>query len=117
MMTMWLMRNTKRSHNSEEFRGSGSPMEGNVESLNDLSRGKEVTAVGNLKYYLPGSILILIALLIVAVPEILIALAAASMIMLGICGLYIGHLARKSEKEWDMFNGRFFGDDLPGGVC
>ena len=70
--------------------------------------------MGNLRYYLPGSILILIALLIVAVPEILIALAAASMIMLGAGGLYIGHVARKSEKDWNVFDGRFFGDDLCG---
>jgi hypothetical protein len=68
----------------------------------------------NLKYYLPGSILILMALLIVTVPEILIALVAASMIMLGVGGLYIGHMARKSEKDWNEFEGRFFGDDLSG---
>ena len=84
---------------------------GNVEPLNDYSRGKEVTAMRNLKYYFPGSVLILIALLIVAVPEILIALVAASMIMLGVGGLNIGHLARESEKEWDVLSGRFFGDD------
>jgi hypothetical protein len=70
--------------------------------------------VGNLKYYLPGSILIFIALLIVAVPEILIALAAASMILLGTGALYIGHLARKSEQEWDVLNSSLFGDDLRG---
>ena len=70
--------------------------------------------MGNLKYYLPGSILILMALLVVAVPEILIALAAASMIMLGAGGLYVGHVARKSEKDWNVFEGRFFGDDLRG---
>ena len=86
----------------------------NVEPLNDYSIGKEVTAVGNLKYYIPGSILILIALLIVAVPEILIALAAASMIMLGIGALYLGHLLRKSEREWDVFNRKAFGEDLCG---
>ena len=68
----------------------------------------------NLKYYLPGSILILIALLIVAVPEILIALAAASMITLGAGGIYFGNLVRKSVKECDVFNRRFFGDDLCG---
>lgn len=85
-----------------------------VESLNDDSRGKEVTAVGKLKYYLPGSLLIFTALLIVAVPEILIALAAASMIMLGTGALYIGHLVRKSEKERDVLNRWFFGDDLRG---
>ena len=72
---------------------------------------KEVTVMGNLKYYLPGSILILMALLIVVVPEILIALASASMIMLGAGGLYIGHVARKSEKDWNVFEGRFFKDE------
>ncbi len=65
----------------------------------------------NLKYYLPGSILILMAILIVAVPEILIALVAASMIMLGAGGLYIGHVARKSEKYWNVFEGGFFKDE------
>ena len=68
--------------------------------------------MANLKYYLPGSILIFIAVLIVAVPEILIAFVAASMTMLGIGALYIGHLIRKSEKEWHVFEGSFFGDEL-----
>ena len=75
---------------------------------------KEVNVMGNIKYYLPGSILILMALLIVAVPEILIALVAASMIMLGVGALYLGHLLRKSELEWDMFDRRFFGEELDG---
>lgn len=70
--------------------------------------------MGNIKYYLPGSILILMAILIVAVPEILIALAAALMIMLGVGGLYIGHVARKSEKDWNVLDGGLFGDDLYG---
>ena len=70
--------------------------------------------MGKLKYYLPGSILILMALLIVAVPEILIALAAAFMIMLGVGGLYLGHMARKSEKGWNVSDGSFFGDDICG---
>ena len=65
----------------------------------------------SLKYYLPGSILILMALLIVAVPEILIALAAASMIMLGVGVLYLGHLLRKSEQERDVLDGS---DDIYG---
>ena len=68
----------------------------------------------NLKYYFPGSILIFIAILIVAVPEILIAFVAASMTMLGIGALYIGHLIKKSEKEWHVFGGRFLGDELFG---
>jgi hypothetical protein len=49
--------------------------------------------------------------LIVVVPEILIALAAASLIMLGVGGLYIGHMARKSERDWNVSEGSFFGDD------
>lgn len=68
----------------------------------------------NLTYYFPGSILIFIAILIVAVPEVLIAFVAASMTMLGIGALYIGHLIRKSEKEWHVSDGRFFGDELFG---
>ena len=84
---------------------------GYAEPLNDCQEKKEVTVMGNLKYYLPGSILILMALLIVVVPEILIALAAASMIMLGAGGLYIGHMARKSEKDWNVFEGRVFKDE------
>ena len=37
-----------------------------------------------LKYYLPGIFMIVIALLIVAVPEILVAFVTAVMIMIGI---------------------------------
>jgi hypothetical protein len=65
----------------------------------------------NLRYYFPGSILIFIAVLIVAVPEILIVFVAASMTVLGIGALYTGHLIRKSEKGWHVFDGRFFGDE------
>ena len=52
-----------------------------------------------IKYYLPGIILILIAIIIVAVPEILIAFVASVIIMAGIGALYIGHKIRKSEIE------------------
>ncbi len=75
---------------------------------------KEVTAMRNLKYYLPGSTLILIAIMIVAVPEILIAFVAASIIMAGIGALYIGHLIRKSEIESRNIDGWFLDDDLYG---
>ncbi len=68
----------------------------------------------NLKYYLPGSILILMAFLIVAVPEILIALVAVSIMMLGVGALYLGHQLKKSEHEWDVFNRRTFGEDFDG---
>lgn len=62
----------------------------------------------NIKYYLPGSILILMAIMIVVVPEILIAIVAASIIMAGIGILYIGHLMRKSEIELRSFDEWFF---------
>ena len=52
------------------------------------------------RYYLPGIILILVAILIVAVPEILVAFVASIIIMAGIGALYIGHRIRKSEMEF-----------------
>ena len=65
----------------------------------------------NLKYYFPGSILILIAILIVAVPEILVIYIAVSIIMVGIGTLYIGHMIRKSEIESKNFDGWFFNSE------
>ncbi|MBN2059914.1 MAG: hypothetical protein JW882_05795 [Deltaproteobacteria bacterium] len=62
------------------------------------------------RYYLPGIILILIAVVIVAVPEILIALLASIIIMAGIGALYIGHKIRKSEIEFRQ-NGEWFSDE------
>ena len=53
----------------------------------------------NFRYYFPGISLILIALAIIAVPEILVAFIAAAIILAGIAVLYIGHMARKSEME------------------
>ena len=67
--------------------------------------------------YLPGIILILVAILIVAVPEIPVALIASIIITAGIGALYLGHRIRKSETgyrdtgEWfsdrDFFGRRF----------
>ena len=51
------------------------------------------------RYYVPGVILILIAILILAVPEILVAFIASMIILAGIGALYIGHRVRKSENE------------------
>ena len=68
----------------------------------------------SLKYYLPGIILILIAIMIVAVPEILIGLIAVSIIMAGIGALYIGHKVRKSEVEIRNFDGWFSDNDSCG---
>ena len=54
----------------------------------------------NLRYYLSGIILILVAIIIVAVPEILVAFVASIFIMAGIGALYVGHRMRKSETEF-----------------
>ena len=71
----------------------------------------------SIRYYFPGIVLILIAILIVVVPEILVAIVAALIIMAGIGALFIGHKIRKSEigfqhtREWfsddDFFGSRF----------
>jgi len=64
----------------------------------------------NIKYYIPGSVLILIAIMVVAVPKILVAFVAASIIMAGIGALYVGHMIRKSEIEFRNI-GEWFSDD------
>ena len=51
----------------------------------------------NIRFYVPGSMLILLAFLIIAVPEILFALVAGFMVMIGLGLLYAGHMVRKSE--------------------
>ena len=71
----------------------------------------------NLRYYVPGTILILIAIMIVAVPEILVAFVAAFMIMAGIGALYIGHMIRRSEIGFRKTDGWFFDKDLYGWRC
>ena len=53
----------------------------------------------NIRYYLPGIILILIAIIVLVLPEILVAFVASIIIMAGIGALYIGHRIRKSEIE------------------
>ena len=68
----------------------------------------------NIKYYMPGIILIAIAIMIVVVPEILVAFVAAFVIMAGIGALYIGHKMRKSEIEFRDRDTQFFGDDFFG---
>ena len=53
----------------------------------------------NIHYYLPGAALIILAVVILAVPEILIAFAAASIIMVGIGALYVCHMIKKYAME------------------
>ena len=63
-----------------------------------------------LRYYLPGIILIMIALMIVVMPEILVALVAAIIIVAGIGALFIGHKIRKSDID-DRHRDAWFSDD------
>ena len=64
----------------------------------------------NFRYYMPGVTLILIAVLIVAVPEILVVFVASLIVMAGIGALYVGHMVRKSRIEFDSFDRTFFDD-------
>ena len=64
-----------------------------------------------IRYYLPGIILIMIAVLIVAVPEILVAFLASLIIMAGIVALIIGHKIRKSHIQFQDTDEWFFGED------
>ena len=72
--------------------------------------------IRNVRYYLPGRILILLALLIVVAPEILVAFVAASILIVGIGTLYIGHLIRKSKIELRNAD-RWFFESEPYGLC
>ncbi len=56
-----------------------------------------------LKYYIPGILLIMMGALILAVPEILVAFVAAAVAMSGISLLYLGHMMRRAETEWSVF--------------
>lgn len=64
----------------------------------------------SIRYYLPGIILILMAIMIVAVPEILVVFIASVAIMAGIAALYIGHKMRKSEIGF-QHNGGWSSDE------
>ncbi|GEM_PF-2253387 len=64
-----------------------------------------------LGYYVPGSVLILLGILIVAVPELLVALVAATLITIGIGVLYAAHHVRKLHEEFGKLEDEaFFGD-------
>jgi len=59
-----------------------------------------------IKFYLPGISLILMAVFIMAVPEILVAIISVFIMTMGILVLYIGHGLRKSEIELKRMDGR-----------
>lgn len=61
----------------------------------------------HIKYYLPGVSLILMAGLIIAVPEILVAMISMFIMMIGIFLFYMGHIMRKSEIELKRMAGRY----------
>lgn len=61
----------------------------------------------NIKYYLPGFTLILMAGLIIVVPEILVAMISVFIMTTGVFGLYIGHGMRISEIELRRMDGQF----------
>ena len=75
----------------------------------------------NLRYYLPGAMMILLSLLIIAVPEILVVFVASLLCLSGIAALYLGHLLQKEkieiirvekrDSESDFFDLRF--DHIP----
>ena len=52
-----------------------------------------------LRFYMPGILLILIALVIVMVPEVLIAFTAALISMIGIGLLRLGHIIKTSGYD------------------
>jgi ABC-type nitrate/sulfonate/bicarbonate transport system permease component len=57
------------------------------------------------KYYIPSVSLILMAVLIFAVPEILVAMISVFIMTMGVFILYIGHGLRKSEIELRKMDG------------
>ena len=80
-----------------------------MKKLLEYKKGGDLNMT-NLRYYLPGIILILIAILIVAVPEILVAFVASVIIMAGIGALYTGHRIKKSEIKF-RDTGEWFSDE------
>jgi hypothetical protein len=59
------------------------------------------------KYYIPGVSLILMAVFIIAVPEILVAMISVFIMTIGIFVLYIGHGMRNSQIESSRMDSRF----------
>jgi hypothetical protein len=59
--------------------------------------------MNSFRCYFPGIFLILLGITVVAVPEILVALIAATIMLSGIWSLYLGHLIRKSETTFEIF--------------
>lgn len=58
----------------------------------------------NIKYYAPGGILIILAIMITAFPEILVALVATAILIAGIGALFIGHRMKKYHIEFGPYS-------------
>ena len=63
-----------------------------------------------LGYYAPGSVMILLGILIVAVPQLLVALVAATLITIGIGVLVAAHQIRKLHEEFGRVDPVFFSE-------
>lgn len=62
---------------------------------------------------MPGVLLLMAALVILAVPEILVAMVAAFVMVIGFIALYVGHRMRQSEIEFfDPEDGPIDGRDF-----
>jgi len=66
----------------------------------------------DIKYYFPGITLIARAVIIVAFPQILIAMIAATIIFASVLALYIGHMMRKGFDEFGYIRGSAFDEVL-----
>jgi hypothetical protein len=71
--------------------------------------------MNTIRYYIPGIVLILIAIMVVVLPEIIVAFVAAMIIMAGIVALYIGHKLRKSKMGLQHEDNWFSKEDILGG--
>ncbi len=60
-----------------------------------------------LRFYLPGIVLILTAALILAVPEILVVMLSALIMIAGCMALVVGHNIRKSEIKLNKMDQQF----------
>ena len=54
----------------------------------------------NMRYYIPGVLMILAGILVLAVPQLLVVFAAASICTVGVMILYFGHQMKNARAGW-----------------
>jgi len=64
--------------------------------------------MAKLTYYIPGIILIFMGVLIFVAPQIIVAFVSAFVLMIGLGLLYVGHKIRKSETDWQEWQGPLY---------